>query len=414
MAVDGVQEVGMMSESLVEPTQPGAAAECEHNRDQFTHSRSPSTMSLAPSTQSTRASIVSRRRRWKLGLILLFLVVLLWVSSSFMVNAIFETEIYRKPYLVTYICTASFSLYLIRPLLAGSLTWSDIFTKKPKQVDFESESESASFVETQFKSEALSIHETSMLSLQFCVLWFIANWLANACLSYTTVASGTILACTSSFFTLIIGSLFRVERFSGRKLVAVAASLTGIILISTQDSAADNDENPLSAGSIIVGDLMSLSSAAVYGLYTTLLKMRIGDESRINMQIFFGCVGVWNSIILWPLLFILHFTGGERFELPPSGFVWIIVLGNAAVTFASDYLWIVTILMTSPLVVTMGLSGTIPIAVTGDVLFNNVSVTVWYLLGAFLVASAFFVINRDEEKEYVNHQEEEPEHPIAL
>ncbi|KAK9238013.1 hypothetical protein V1525DRAFT_342475 [Lipomyces kononenkoae] len=362
-----------------------------------------------------KQTMAHKRRKWRLGLFFLLVVVFLWVISSFMVNSIFETNIYRKPYLVTYLCTASFSLYLIRPLLDGSITLRPKGVKSLNTYDTEDSPESVSLASdteengssTELADSAgvktdngLSVHETSMLSLQFCVLWFGANWLANACLSYTSVASGTILACTSSFFTLIIGSLFGVEKFSQRKLLAIVASLAGIFLISTQDQAEDDESNNLTAGSIIVGDLMSLASAAIYGLYTSLLKLRIGDESRINMQLFFGFVGIWNTIILWPVLLILHITGAERLEMPPTPYVWLILFLNCLATLGSDYLWIVTILLTSPLVVTMGLSGTIPLAVIGDIVFNHVHVSVWYVIGAILVGSAFFVINRDEEKEH--------------
>ncbi|KAK9383345.1 uncharacterized protein V2V93DRAFT_320514 [Kockiozyma suomiensis] len=364
--------------------------------------------------------MVLKRQRWNLGLLFLLAVVVLWVSSSFMVNAIFEDDSYRKPYLVTYLSTATFSLYLVKPYFDGKLTFSSNKSSNPYRrantdeeavaldTDLSEDGVSSSSVDTTPKTtddddneeDSLTVRETALLSLQFCILWFIANWFANACLSYTTVASGTILACTSSFFTLVIGSLFGVEKFSQRKLLAIFGSLAGIVLISTQDSASEDENNSLSTGSIVLGDLMSLSSAAIYGLYTTLLKVRIGDESRINMQIFFGFVGAWNTILLWPVLIFLHLSGAERLEMPPSSFVWLILLGNSLVTFFSDYLWIVTILLTSPLVVTMGLSGTIPLAVIGDIIFNDVHVSIWYLLGAILVGSAFFVINRDEEKEH--------------
>lgn len=321
---------------------------------------------------------------------------------------------------MTYLSTATFSLYLVKPYFDGKLTFSSNKSSNPYRrantdeeavaldTDLSEDGVSSSSVDTTPKTtddddneeDSLTVRETALLSLQFCILWFIANWFANACLSYTTVASGTILACTSSFFTLVIGSLFGVEKFSQRKLLAIFGSLAGIVLISTQDSASEDENNSLSTGSIVLGDLMSLSSAAIYGLYTTLLKVRIGDESRINMQIFFGFVGAWNTILLWPVLIFLHLSGAERLEMPPSSFVWLILLGNSLVTFFSDYLWIVTILLTSPLVVTMGLSGTIPLAVIGDIIFNDVHVSIWYLLGAILVGSAFFVINRDEEKEH--------------
>ena len=97
------------------------------------------------------------------------------------------------------------------------------------------------------------------------------------------------------------------------------------------DLSSDNDENRgsfphKSRGQIAVGDAMAFFSAIVYGIYTILMKKRIGDEARVNMPLFFGLVGLFNVLLLWPGFLILHFTGEEVFQLPPSGRVWAIVL----------------------------------------------------------------------------------------
>lgn len=43
----------------------------------------------------------------------------------------------------------------------------------------------------------LTTGETSRLALEFCFLWFLANWSVNASLAYTSVASVTILSSMS-------------------------------------------------------------------------------------------------------------------------------------------------------------------------------------------------------------------------
>jgi len=184
----------------------------------------------------------------------------------------------------------------------------------------------------QCPEEVLSVRETAKLSLEFCLLWFGANYLVAGCLEYTSVASSTILTSTSSIWTLIFGALVRVEHFSYKKLIGVLASLAGIILISTVDlSGKDNDENRgnfphKSQGEIAVGDAMAFGSAIMYGIYTVVMKKRIGNEDRVNMPLFFGLVGLFNVIFLWPGFLILHFTGVERFGFPPTGKIWTIVL----------------------------------------------------------------------------------------
>lgn len=66
----------------------------------------------------------------------------------------------------------------------------------------------------------------------------------------------------------------------------------------------------------LFGDTLALLSALFYALYVTLLKVQIREESRIDMQLFFGFVGLFNIIGTWPIGVLLHLTGLERFELP--------------------------------------------------------------------------------------------------
>jgi solute carrier family 35 protein F5 len=127
-----------------------------------------------------------------------------------------------------------------------------------------------------------------------------------------------------------------VERFTVRKLAGVIASLIGIILISRVDLSS-TDSPPGDDGSsgtflhkttaeIALGDAMAAFSAVMYGVYTIVLKRQVGDESRVNMVLFFGLVGLLNMLLLWPGFVILHFTGIEPFVLPDTGRIWTIVL----------------------------------------------------------------------------------------
>jgi solute carrier family 35 protein F5 len=53
------------------------------------------------------------------------------------------------------------------------------------------------------------------------------------------------------------------------------------------------------------------------------------------MPLFFGLVGLFNVAFLWPGFFILHFTGIEPFECPPTGKIWTIVLVRYTSLFRS-------------------------------------------------------------------------------
>jgi len=251
----------------------------------------------------------------------------------------------------------------------------------------------------------LSVKETAILSLEFCLLWFGANYLVAGCLEYTSVASSTILTSTSSIWTLVFGAAVRVESFTFKKLIGVLASLAGIILISTVDLAGkDNDDNRgnfphKTQGEIAIGDTMAFGSALMYGLYTVVMKKRIGNEDRVNMPLFFGLVGLFNVVFLWPGFLILHFTGVETFQFPPTGKIWTIVLLNSASSFLSDYCWAYAMLLTTPLVVTVGLSMSIPLSLIGQMILSAQYSSALYWVGAFIVLLSFLFINHESKEE---------------
>lgn len=137
---------------------------------------------------------------------------------------------------------------------------------------------------------------------------------------------------------MIFGAILRVEKFTLRKFLGVIASLLGIILISRVDLSSsdapapdDGDNNSgsfphKSTAEIALGDAMAAFSAIMYGVYTIVMKRQCGDESRVNMPLFFGLVGFFNMVLIWPGFIIMHFTGLERFAFPPTDRVWCILL----------------------------------------------------------------------------------------
>lgn len=331
--------------------------------------------------------------RRTLGIALLLVTVCLWTTSNFLASYIFSDHTYDKPFFVVYVNTSVFAMSLlpmfarylaryglegvraeVRALLrndsnnkggggrdrSGSLLGRGPVMKTPDEEEhgllsggsgdddeddpedeggiMGSSSSTFDMVDAPDGSdgsnggnEKLSLRETAVLSLEFCMLWFCANYFASACLEYTSVGSVTILTSTSSVWTLVFCAVMRVETFSVRKLVGVLASLAGVVLISTVDLSGIGDEDRgsfphKSQGSIAIGDGMAFFSAIVYGLYVTVMKRRVGDEDRVNMPLFFGLVGVFNLVLLWPGFFILHWTGVEPFSWPPTGKVWIIIM----------------------------------------------------------------------------------------
>lgn len=111
-------------------------------------------------------------------------------------------------------------------------------------------------------------------------------------LAQTSVSSVTILSSLSGLFTLILGSILGIERFNTIRLLAVAASIVGVILVSKADDdiqptfedgdAAGWASNPRIPKHPIIGDILAILSALCYAMYTLLLKAKTGDETRIS------------------------------------------------------------------------------------------------------------------------------------
>ncbi|KAJ5199954.1 hypothetical protein N7491_009248 [Penicillium cf. griseofulvum] len=385
---------------------------------------------MASATPEGSAVIPLGISRRTLGIILLLVVVLLWTTSNFLSSTIFADKTYPRPFFVTYTNTSMFMMPLL--IIVARRTWALWRLGKLSQItslrsflnhldshDPKAEEESMlrsgsdeeggrfSRERQDPPSEKLGLKATARLSIQFCLLWFAANYFAMGCLQFTSVASTTILTSTSGVWTMVFGALFRVEKFTLRKFMGVIASLIGIILISRVDlsgpdtgDAGDGSEGSFphkSPGEIALGDAMAAFSSVLYGLYTVVMKKQVGDETRVNMPLFFGLVGFFNIILLWPGFFILHWTGMETFSLPETSRVWFIIMSNALASFVSDIAWAYSMLLTTPLIVTVGLSMTIPLSLIGQMVLQSQYSSPLYWVGATIVVSSFLVVQHESK-----------------
>lgn len=377
------------------------------------------TMSPVSSQRST-----FMRKDHAVGVALFLPVVILWTISGFVTQILYRDG-YDKPFLVTYASTSPFSLYLIPPLIkwfqkrrsAGdvgvAVGYEPLSTSEDDGHHVEAPDDFTTLQNRTLASgekarnvAPLSVRKTAEIAFTFCWLWFIANWAINASLNYTTVASSTIIASTSGFFTLGIGALFGVERFTIGKMMSVVSCFLGVILVSRSDSQPSVTsfvdpslmtlESSLSSTTVqtpqpLFGDTLALISALFYAFYVVFLKVKVEVESRVHMQLFLGFVGLFDLLTCWPVGIVLHWTGIEIFEFPGSRTQWLTLIANMAILVLSDYLYVIAMLKTSPLLVTMGISLTIPFAVLGDFILNS-PVPGQVLLGALLVLLSFTFI----------------------
>lgn len=367
------------------------------------------------------------------------MIVLMYLLFLFLPFTSNSTQGYDKPFAVTYLNTSSFAAYIIpfacllsrhksskdstshaqfrgvwskmgfylpqgsiwkskrtyQPLSSIDIeTETDPLTRlrhsppRPSSIDGRRPREALSAIDVPTTAPPLDLHQTAVLALQFMVVWFLANYCLNVSLKLTSVASATTLSSASGFFTLALGTATGVEIFSFGKLLSVFMSFVGVLMVTRADSSATQTE----ASNAYLGDILALASAFFYATYVVLLKKRIGEESRISMPLFFGFVGILNIILMWPVGVILHFTGMEQLQWPSGTIMWAGVIVNMCITFVSDMAYLLAMLKSSPIVATIGLSLTIPLAILGDLIRGAHTGGVQSYLGSSIVLLSFVAI----------------------
>ncbi|KAF8295423.1 hypothetical protein DL93DRAFT_2091680, partial [Clavulina sp. PMI_390] len=185
---------------------------------------------------------------------------------------------------------------------------------------------------------------------------------------------------------------------------SLSHSFVGVVLVSQSDYSSEplppSSPTPSSllripSSAPLLGDFLALASAFFYGLYVTLLKVRVRSESRMDMRLFFGFVGAISICTTWVVGVLLHVTGIEEFAWPTGRRQWVGVLLNMLITLSSDYLYVLAMLKTTPLMVTVGLTLTIPCALLGDA-FLGTYASLQVVGGAMLVILAFFAIGLED------------------
>ncbi|XP_039611330.1 solute carrier family 35 member F5-like isoform X2 [Polypterus senegalus] len=233
----------------------------------------------------------------------------------------------------------------------------------------------------------LTVTQVAKISFFFCFVWFLANFAYQEALSDTQVAIVNILSSTSGLFTLILASIFPSnsgDRFTLSKLLAVVLSIAGVVLVSL--SGSDSSD-----GKDTIGSVWSLMGAVLYAVYIVMIKRKVDREDKLDIPMFFGFVGLFNLLLLWPGFFLLHYTGYEDFELP-SMLVWVYIIINGLIgTVLSEFLWLWGCFLTSSLIGTLALSLTIPLSIIADMCMQKVRFSWLFFAGTVPVFLSFFI-----------------------
>jgi solute carrier family 35 protein F5 len=391
-----------------------------------------------------------RRRDYLLGLFFILCVALLWSASSILVQWIYADLDFDSPFFVTYLSNILFALYLplwaggtslgvvrnppwrragedvrgvlcsgkaadrrYTPIAGGAAAAEASGEERETFLGSEGQSAAADGAEAASASaggsppvQRYSHLQTFRVGMIMTPLWFLANCSYNMSLSKTSITSSTIISTTSTLWTFCFAVCAKAERFSTMAVVGVLMTMAGSLLTGLHDqlssgsgeaSAANATAAPDDGGGggevvgSVWGDVLSLFSAMMYGVYSTTLRVLCPDDEFISMPLMFGYLGVCTSVLLFPILAYLLATG----ELQGLGWGligWICLksLGNNVL---ADYFWARAVVLTSPTVVAVGLSITVPLAFLSDFVLHQTVPDMLNLSGAALVVVGFTLVN---------------------
>ena len=303
-----------------------------------------------------------------LGLFFIVLVALIWAASSVVAQFVYGTDSFDSPFLLTYIGTSLFTLWLpikfsshwISSAAATTLTASHttgiIRNQDENNVLLDDNSyrsvDAAGNEESGMTDASIQPEDTAPITTQqdlhhinqeqqlpqwtdddhlrvamrIAPVWFLANWSYNASLLYTSITSSTVLASTSSLFTFLFAVWVKDESFACIRLAGVLLGVSGGILTALHDASdrrlllqQQQAENGTSSSDddalALLGDFLGLLSAVGYGAYAVQTRVYCPkDESLYSMQLLLGYIGLLNMVILSPIAIYLLLSLGNALE----------------------------------------------------------------------------------------------------
>lgn len=331
------------------------------------------------------------------GSLLVIVVATLWTGSSVTLQIVYHS--YYKPLLLTYV---SFSLQAITLFAYPTRTC-------------EAVGASLSWISAKVRGEALPASYARLKSLRTMggvrgsneelaavgaalrlgSMIVLATALFNASLGHTSVTSATLLSSSSQVWTLVFSAVRLGEELNAVKIASIGLTLFGVFLVVSAGGGRRRSPAPVEDSVWINTACMALVglSAMVYGAYAVQIKIEVPSEKVLPVPFLFGLMGLFTLLLGWPSLLVAHVAGMELLEMPSKETATLALANGTFATVLANMLLARATVMASPLVVVVGLSLSIPLAMASDVWRHEARLTSTLIMGSVCVWLGFVGIS---------------------
>eukprot|EP00996_Jenningsia_fusiforme_P000884 NODE_1803_length_1402_cov_24.585366_g1631_i0.p1 GENE.NODE_1803_length_1402_cov_24.585366_g1631_i0~~NODE_1803_length_1402_cov_24.585366_g1631_i0.p1 ORF type:complete len:413 (+),score=64.23 NODE_1803_length_1402_cov_24.585366_g1631_i0:82-1320(+) len=318
--------------------------------------------------------------------ILTLLAVSVMVFSTIAVSEIaqeLETE-YFKPFMLTWSVSLGYSIWMVVWLI-----WR-YFIYEPQHSDASSDFED----ETQGPEGAFPW--AYYVPIAFCFTVIISGMRYSFMMSIhgTSVQANTVISQSVSVFVYLFAVPLLNESVSWMKTVSVLLSLAGVAQVILTTSRGSGESSGQGSFSAYVALIISVMATALFEVASKRWGQSEEDPQALpNCVRLLGLMGM-TSTALFPVPFLLNYTGIEVFEFPGPFTQKLLTL----VCIDGCYLFsvIACVALTSPLFTAVASILSIPVSVLSDYILHSYLMAPAAFMGMLLILVGFFGINAVE------------------